>query len=109
MNVFACSSTAKSQNNKRRLPFDSAYLKGVEIPLYGIFVVARRDTGSGKLVWGGIFAGENLNGFACNSTTKSESNKRRLPFDSAYLKGADIPFHGVLIIVSSDTGDDEVV
>ena len=55
------------------------------------------------------FTGGILNIFACSSTTKSQSKLRRAPFDSACLKGVEITFHGVLIVVGSDTGDVEVV
>lgn len=36
------------------------------------------------------------NVFACSLTTKSLANERRLPFDSARLKSAEIPFQWVL-------------
>ena len=55
-----------------------------------------------------LFAGGILNVFACSSTAKGQRNKWRLPFDSACLKGAEILFHGVLILVGSDTGGEEV-
>jgi len=51
LNVFTCSSTTKSQGNKRMLPFDSTCLKGADIPFYGIFIVLGRDTDGGELVW----------------------------------------------------------
>jgi len=34
-------------------------------------------------------------------------DKRRLLSDSAYLKGVDIPFHRILIVVGKDTGGGE--
>jgi len=50
LNIFACSSTTKSQGNKRLLPFNPACLKGVDILFHGIFIVLGRDTDGGELV-----------------------------------------------------------
>ena len=48
---------------------------------------------------GGIFhAGEVFSVFAPSSTTISLANKRRLPFDSAWSKGAETTFQGVLTV-----------
>ena len=56
-----------------------------------------------------FFTGGILHVFTCSSTAKSQSNKWRVSFDSGCLKGIEIPFHGVLILVGSDTGDNEAV
>jgi len=55
-----------------------------------------------------FFSGGILNDFACSSTTKGQRTKQRLPLDSACLKGTEILFHGILILVGSDTGDEEI-
>ena len=39
LNVFACSSTTKSQGNKRMLPSDSTHSEGAEIPFHRVLTV----------------------------------------------------------------------
>jgi len=50
LNIFACSSTTKSQGNKQMLPFDSTYWQGADILFHGIFIVLGRETDGGELV-----------------------------------------------------------
>ena len=88
---------------------DLARRIGLEPILTEFLIVSQSGNTEGRRQNAENIYWRNLNVFAYSSTTKSRSNKRSLPFDSACLKGAEIPFHGILIVVGSDTGDDEVV
>jgi hypothetical protein len=79
----------------------------ITLPRNFVCSLVRSDIGGGEqeLVWAGTFIGGILNVFACISATKSESNERKRPLHSSRPKGGEISFHGVLVLVGSDTGE----
>ena len=52
----------------------------------------------GELRWRNFSYWRSFQHFAYSSATISLANKRRLPFDSAWSKGAETTFQGVLTV-----------